>query len=399
MLNLAIASILGVGLSMSETDTYKVGDIAPPLTFEELLQAPDGAIDDPSLLKDKVVVLEFWATWCGPCIVAIPELNELAEQFKDKPVQFVSITDEKRAHVEKFLEQRPINTWVALDTDRSMFHAYNITGIPLTILIDRKGKIAGMTSPVSVTNSVLEKLVAGEPIAVPSLNLLNTVDAKPSDDMRAPALFELSIRQSSATAGGSSWAKGKLKMTGQSLTTLVSRAWETPFSRMVFNGPTADNRYDVTIEAPLADESQVCALLRSALQSTFDIRTRNEPQQKEVYVLSAPDKSSIRLIPAVSEGRYRSTGNGQLKAVGMSIQELADSIEDILGKPAYNETEITGRYDFLFKWNPKDPSSFPGVLKKECGLDLQKQSRPVDMLIVEFNAQSAKIEKHDRPLE
>lgn len=79
----------------SQTQTpseLKVGGPAPELELLKLLQAPEGIKIDSNSLKGKVVVLEFWATWCAPCIVAMPHLNELADKFKDRPVRFISIT-------------------------------------------------------------------------------------------------------------------------------------------------------------------------------------------------------------------------------------------------------------------------------------------------------------------
>ena len=115
--------------------------------MERLLNAPDGASAEWAHLKGKVVGVEFWATWCAPCIASIPHLNELAEQYRDEDVVFISLTDEPLATVESFLKRKPIKGWVALDTDRGAGDAYGVTGIPRTFLIGRTGKILGETDP------------------------------------------------------------------------------------------------------------------------------------------------------------------------------------------------------------------------------------------------------------
>lgn len=98
----------------------KMGERPPLLQAATLLQAPPGTTLGAESVRGNIVVLEFWATWCGPCVMAIPHLNELAEKFKDQPVQFIAITAEDEATVKPFLNKRPIKAWVALDTDKAM---------------------------------------------------------------------------------------------------------------------------------------------------------------------------------------------------------------------------------------------------------------------------------------
>lgn len=71
-------------------------------------------------------------------MAAIPHLNELADKFKDQPVQFIAITDEEENVTVTFLKRKPIRAWVGLDTDKSMFKAYGVSGIPHTVIVDRK---------------------------------------------------------------------------------------------------------------------------------------------------------------------------------------------------------------------------------------------------------------------
>ncbi len=131
------------------------GKPAPALDIEKWLEPRDAGPHAWHDLRGKVVVVEFWATWCGPCVAAIPHLNELVEKFENQPAQFISVSDEDEAVVKKFLAARPIKGWLALDTDRSTFKGYGVEGIPTTVLVDKSGLIIGVTDPDQITAAVL----------------------------------------------------------------------------------------------------------------------------------------------------------------------------------------------------------------------------------------------------
>ncbi len=98
-----------------------LNDPAPEPGIERLLQAPAGAEATLEALRGSVVVLDFWATWCAPCVASFPHMLELEKQFAGRPVRFISVTDESAAAVEKMLRKREIPGWIGLD--RSLFKA------------------------------------------------------------------------------------------------------------------------------------------------------------------------------------------------------------------------------------------------------------------------------------
>src|SRR6266545_410416 len=79
------------------------GEEPPPLHASEWLQAPGGFDSRWGGLRGHVVVLEFWATWCPPCVDSIPHLNHLASEFRDKGVVFLAMTDDDPERLTSFL--------------------------------------------------------------------------------------------------------------------------------------------------------------------------------------------------------------------------------------------------------------------------------------------------------
>ena len=103
----------------------------------------DGAKFDLSEHKGKVVVLDFWATWCGPCVRALPELMKVTSSFPKNQVVLVTINQgEKSKQIKKFLKQKKWESLtVALDPKAVAGKSFKVEGIPQTVIIDKQGKV------------------------------------------------------------------------------------------------------------------------------------------------------------------------------------------------------------------------------------------------------------------
>ena len=136
-----------------------IGVSAPEFSFQRL----DGS-KTPTLrsLRGKVVVLDFWASWCNPCVRAIPHMDELKAELKNDPVQFFSVTYEPKGKAVAFLAQHPMTTTVGIDDDLKTFTSYVAWGIPMLYLIDAHGKIASVIYPAKLTAAVVREVIAGK---------------------------------------------------------------------------------------------------------------------------------------------------------------------------------------------------------------------------------------------
>jgi peroxiredoxin len=125
-----------------ELTSLNVGQIAPEFSVKDI----KGNTITLSNLKDKIVLLDFWATWCGPCLPEIPYLKKIYAENRNKGLVMIGISlDENVSNLQKFIEGQNI-TWQQVLSEKkwegALVKLYNVTAIPRTYVIDRQGKIA-----------------------------------------------------------------------------------------------------------------------------------------------------------------------------------------------------------------------------------------------------------------
>ena len=151
--------------------TLKTGDPAPPLLIEKWVKGEPVE----KLEKGKVYVMEFWATWCGPCIAAFPHVTELQKKYADKGVTVIGVDvwERDRSGVEEFVKKQGdrMGYTVAMEQPdgekpaegkmaQTWMKAAGRNGIPCSFIIDREGKIAWIGHPMQMDRP-LEQVVAG----------------------------------------------------------------------------------------------------------------------------------------------------------------------------------------------------------------------------------------------
>lgn len=141
-----------------------LGMPAPPLQIGDWVKGE--GIDLADAKGKNVVVVEFWATWCGPCRVSIPHLTEMQHKFADRGVVIVGVSDEDAPTVKPFVDNMgdQMDYRVAVDrnskTSEAYMTAFGVNGIPHAFVIDREGRIAWHGHPMDGLDRVLDRLAA-----------------------------------------------------------------------------------------------------------------------------------------------------------------------------------------------------------------------------------------------
>jgi peroxiredoxin len=109
-------------------------------------------------LSGKVVLVNFWATWCPPCQKEIPDLETLYERFKDQGLLILAVSDEDASKVKPFMEKRKVTYPVLLDPGRKVNELFQIEGIPKSFVYDRSGKLVAQSIDMRTQKQFLQML-------------------------------------------------------------------------------------------------------------------------------------------------------------------------------------------------------------------------------------------------
>jgi thiol-disulfide isomerase/thioredoxin len=180
-----LLEIFGAGAATAEPHAL-LGKDAPPIELELL----DGGKLDLASFKDKnVVILDFWATWCGPCVQAMPIIDAVAEKYKDKGVKLFAVNlQEGPDEIKEFLKNAELEVPVALDTEGAVAKAYLADAIPQTVIVGKNGTVQVVTIGLvpnlaeSLTKD-LDALLEGKDLAAETLaKAKKQADDKPAGD-------------------------------------------------------------------------------------------------------------------------------------------------------------------------------------------------------------------------
>lgn len=382
---LALLSASTIAASTARTAAtpggLKPGDASPPLAFASTLQAPPANRISLTGLRGKVVVLEFWATWCGPCVVEMPHLNALADAFQGR-VQFISIDDEAPAVVQRFLPKQPIHGWLAFDPTRRVFTRYHVRSRPTTVVIGRSGRVLMVGTPRDVTPAVLTAALQTRSPAAKLAETMIPVRAAPASTEPA-ALLSISIRAAPLSEHfvmGSDDAKVTI-LNGHPLD-IIGLTFNAQPTEISVAGTLPNQGYDIQTDGPGVKEAEILEATGHAFAAMLGLRVHWEDQTRDVFDLVLAPATPVALAATTStHGEYASYQDDHLHDVKVSMKDLAAHLGRVLGTQVVDTTDLSGRYDVDFKVKARDMADMQRALAP-LGLRLVSDRRVLRTLVV-----------------
>jgi uncharacterized protein (TIGR03435 family) len=361
----------------------KPGMEAPPITAAPL----DAANPFPGwqAFHGNFVVIDFWATWCGPCLPSLDKTAGLEKEFQGQPIRFVTVASDEMGRVKKYFAEKglTLQTYVE-DPEGPTSHAYGINSIPAAALVDRQGRIVAVTPGENITSAVLHKLLSDEKVSLPSFERANDItwdqDEITWQDGVQP-MFEVLIKPIQVTGGGFSYLPGSNRISGDGapLDAMIFAAWQTDGLHIEFREPLPPGTYRFAVVVPKGDEAALLPTLQDALQRNFGFQARWEEQERDVLVLSSDGSKTLN--ESNSEPSFQ-FAHGKITLKKQSMAKLSATLPNWLRKIVVDETGQKGSYDFDLEYRGKDSKMLTDALEK-YGLVLTPGKRKVQILVVE----------------
>ena len=375
-----------------------VGHYASKIEYSETLEEVNS-----DLLKGKVIVLDFWATWCVPCIKSFPLVNNLVDKLNGRSdVVFVAITDERKEDVEQFFLKKKIDLKAVklIDKDGITFKKFEIDSRPQTFVIDKAGIIRWIGAIEDLSQELLNDL-ASESLSSSSnhegQNEKNTVRAgmhfyvhNSKDDANGASLFyDWNAKYWKFNTNGSSLinivkdiARPKLETDVEFIDTSMSERENFCIRFRLDTSLMTDKRKEYYRNKILINSIEENYLLE--LLNGCGIKTFVKEEEREVYFLEISDnkklesyisneKDNLSLI-RVPQRRIYEFNNILLKQIAQKSSDFGIIVRDA-------SNEMQKRYNLNI-----DASDFETFLKSlgEYGLRLKKGVGMTKVLYVKF---------------
>ena len=352
---------------------------APTIEVSEWIS---GTPEKENGFSGKNVILEFWGTHCGPCIAAIPHLNELVATYGSKDTLFVSLAREEPHTIERFLEKRPIKGGIATDREGATFNAYGIRSIPHTFLIDSQGLLRWHGHPAFFTAELLEEFLQTDnvPEVAEPTTYSKTVPVVTPD-----TLFFLKIDRNASDRREASLSSGdkqfEAEFYGYRVVDVICSLLDHPHSRMRIEGKEPEELLDIELRSfhPLKAKA---ARERAAdvLCDMFGIALCRVVEQQEGWTLTCSSSSQLTDMSDLGGGMSTGASNNQFTGSNLTIDELTDYLERSTKRIFFNETHLAGKYDFVLPFETFDQTR--RVLEEEYGIKVESAVREVEIVIL-----------------
>ncbi len=346
-----------------------VNDITPDHWIIPADQGDDFVVHPvPADLKGKVVLLDFWFTQCAPCVVTIPDLNELAKNNPDLVV--LSITYNTDADIQKFLKSHLIDYPIGIDVDKNCIKKFKFEGYPHTYLFDRSGKMVWDGVPYFLPIELIYKTLGRNEL----INTLRSSGELPQETKS----YYMSVTPTNLTEDiGTFSATGEKHFVAYNYSApkLIENIYGYSGHRIICTDSTLNSeKYDLRFKyyEPLKKDQNARKVLVDMLPDRFGFKVT--PVKKSVPVNELSVSDTAKLSAALTKhpgGTTFNMYNDTLQLFGTNLSTLANKLENHY-KLVFTVPK-GDKYDYDFYIPRNDVDKMIATLSSKYGITVSKK--------------------------
>lgn len=398
---------LPIPLEPEEIRPLKIGDKMPDVLLENIINAPY-ASTKLSAYKGKVLILDFWATWCGSCIAAMHEVEPLQKKYPDR-FQVLAITYEETKHVSDFLQSKGLNrefSFPIVTSDKHLAGYFPYRILPHEVWLDADQRIIAITNQKAVTEANIQTAIAG---GIPKVALKNdriAMNKKKSlydnlgEELQDYICFQSLFTREIPGVGGSSgfsYSKDSLSrrfhILNFELINLMKSA--TGFSMQPNNRVIIEDAeiikiksdlfcYELTYPKSISNTDRQ-RYMKQDLERYFQVNLDIVPRTVSCYALRLVNNDSSTLI--TKGGKYNNElsdrNKPEKRLVNVPLSVLVESLDSRTSDMPiiFDQTGIKANIDLVFEGSLTDLDNINKNLAR-YKLELQPIQKEIDMLVI-----------------
>lgn len=363
---------------MAQTDPPMLGKVCP--NFSMAVITANGTEKNLSLseLRGKIIVMEFWATYCAPCILSLKHFDKLQAQFGDA-VKFIAISEENRDKVDAFIVKRGNkNITYAMDWGRKLNGMFYHHFIPHTVVIDQEGVVRAFCSPDEIDQFVIGKLINREPVTftmkheyqeasyTQATGVLQNYDEPIIVKKAKNQLYkiELSTYKEGYASEFIKESSTEYKFINCPLTLIYQILYDQKTSRVILdvNDKTKyafenQNLYCLELNVPDYLGKNIQEVGLQQLESLFPLKSKMETRMQKVFSIQ---KSDV-------QGAISSVDSTGIIQKGLTIKDLMNYLESntqlVNNLPVINDSGLLDNTLLDLDWFQNYPDSIENRLK------------------------------------
>lgn len=367
-----------IGNAYSQSN-IKVGEKAPNINVTYWIK------NEPTdkNLSNKYIILEFWATWCGPCIAAVPHMNELQKKFNGKDVYYISITDESVEKVQRTLKRIDFNSIVVTDLTKETQIKFGdgekgLDQYPLTVLINNNNIIEWIGEPMSLDDEIMTRFWGSKGVEEKSGEIEKNEIAKAKDFLSLIREKEIeyyfALSKSSAKKSSNQQAGIVLNIKANTLEKIYNSVFQVSSAQLLIPVEFENKQYDLLYKN--TEKSKSLERLEKEILDELDLIKEIESKKGITNIVAIKDKS---LLEKTLEKSFsaRSDANDKIIFTAYTIDDMLKELSNKSSESYRLQASDNKKYDFIIRIDSKE-EVIESLLS--YGLELEEREIYIDYI-------------------